>query len=336
MSKKFYEVFRAGTYTVQDSANPSGKKEVTFSEEDVQAIVDLYDRNFLDAPITIDHVKIGPAFGWVEELKKEGPVLLASFGDVVDSFAEAVQKKQYKRVSAEILPSVTTEKGKGPYLRAVSFLGASSPAVKGLKEVQFSENEESVYVDFDEVSEPVTATSNNDVTINFSTPSGEKVLVVSPSQKPVIDALLLEFADMEAARKTAEGNLNKLRLSYRKNEYQTFLNERIAYGNLTPAQLPDILKILETLDAVNQFSDVEGSEFDRFKKTLIAMPKFVQVNTEFATNHGADNVELTSADNIENFSNADPSRLALHKEVLAYAKKHSITYGEALSKISKK
>lgn len=144
--KRFYEIFRAGNY-------PQG----TFSEDDVKAIAENYDPSFLEAPLTLDHGWGGPAFGWIEELKAEGGRLLATFKDVSDDLRSMVAKKQYKRHSCEIYNDLN---GKGPYLKALSMLGASSPQVKGMEPIAFSQfsekypEDESATVDFEAPVEP--------------------------------------------------------------------------------------------------------------------------------------------------------------------------------------
>lgn len=322
--KKFHEIFRAGTYTVQ----VGGKIQVVeLSEANIQEIVDLFDPNFLAVPITLDHIKTGPAYGWVSALKKQGSLLLASFQDVDPEFQDAVNQKKYKRISAEILLSQETPKGNGSYLRAVTFLGANSPAVKGLKEVNFSEDSTPVCVDFHE-KEPV----HEIVAVTFGEGSEAKVINILAGDKETANALLAKFADIEAAKAKAESDLKTLRLTYRKNEYKTFLNEMIAYGNVTPAQVDDMLKVMESLDAITEFSDVEGSVFETYKTSIKALPKIVTFN-ELATKEAF--AEVIKTETSTEFADADPERKALHEKILAFAAEHKITYAEALTKVSK-
>jgi len=122
--KRFLEIFRAGNY-------PQGN----ITEEQVQQIAENYDPSFLEAPITFDHGFGGPAYGWIRELKAEGGRLLATFKDVTDSLKMMSATKQYKRHSVEIYNDLD---GKGPYLKALSMLGASTPAVKGMEPIEFA------------------------------------------------------------------------------------------------------------------------------------------------------------------------------------------------------
>jgi len=85
-----------------------------------------------EPPVVIGHPKEnGPAFGWVEGLKKEGNTLLAKIKQVEPSFADMVKRGLFKKRSAAFYPDGS--------LRHVGFLGAMPPAVKGLPDVAFTE-----------------------------------------------------------------------------------------------------------------------------------------------------------------------------------------------------
>src|SRR5574344_813477 len=128
---KYFEVFKAGIY-------PQGK----FTKAEVEELAKNYDPSFCEAPITLDHEQSGPAFGWVESVKAENGVLKASFKDVTEDLKAFVNDGKYKKISVEIYREL---EGKKPYLKAVSFLGASIPQVKGMEAVQFKEGESDVY-----------------------------------------------------------------------------------------------------------------------------------------------------------------------------------------------
>ena len=123
----WFEIFKAGTH--QDSAG----NEKTWSEADLDTIVSKYNPSEHEAPIVIGHPKDNaPAWGWIEGLKREGISLFAKAKDVVPEFKEMVNKGLFKKRSISLYPDFT--------LRHVGFLGAIPPAVKGLADVQFSED----------------------------------------------------------------------------------------------------------------------------------------------------------------------------------------------------
>ena len=135
--KKFFPIFRAGTY-------PQG----TFSDDDLKQIVDSYDPNYLSAPFSTDHKKDGPAFGYAGQLKFENGTIYANSDDMNPALRKAVREKNYGRVSIELFRHLPE---KGRYLKAISFLGVKVPAVKGLEnqlaQAEF-EDQESDQVEF--------------------------------------------------------------------------------------------------------------------------------------------------------------------------------------------
>lgn len=122
-------MFRAGDY------GPKGM----YTEEDLQEMVNSYDPDWLEAPVTVDHVQTGPALGWIEKVYADGDTL---YGDFLVSRAtyEAMRAGAYKRRSIEIYRGVPYKDGsKVQYVKACSILGAATPEVKGLPQVSFHE-----------------------------------------------------------------------------------------------------------------------------------------------------------------------------------------------------
>ena len=129
------EVFRAGTF------KPMGGEAQTIKEADLRQIAASYDRELAPAPVVIGHPEVdAPAFGWVEHLYVEGGILKATLQDTVSEFADVVKEGRYKRVSiALFLPGSSANPKPGNfYLKHVGFLGATAPAVPGLKPVKFT------------------------------------------------------------------------------------------------------------------------------------------------------------------------------------------------------
>jgi len=137
----WFEIFKTGTHT--DSAG----NERIWSEADLDIIVSKYNTLEHEAPIVIGHPKDNaPAWGWIEKLKREGTRLFAKAKDVVPAFKEMVNKGLFKKRSISLYPDLT--------LRHVGFLGAMPPAVKGLADVQFSEDNLTT-IEFEEYRIPI-------------------------------------------------------------------------------------------------------------------------------------------------------------------------------------
>lgn len=120
---------------------------VNLSEADLAACAKAYDPALHEAPLVIGHPKHdAPAYGWVQSLDADKAGLNASPKQVDVQFAELVDKGSFKKISASFYtPDAPNNPVPGVYyLRHVGFLGAQPPAVKGLREVAFAEQEDGV------------------------------------------------------------------------------------------------------------------------------------------------------------------------------------------------
>lgn len=125
------EIFRAGVY-------PQG----SFSRADVKQMAASYDPELLAAPLTTDHLQKGPALGWIKNPREEEGVLLADFERVPVEFAEQIKSRAWRNRSLEIFenPEIdVVKKTGGLYIKAVTMLGAATPAVKGLDDIELAE-----------------------------------------------------------------------------------------------------------------------------------------------------------------------------------------------------
>jgi hypothetical protein len=118
---------------------------INFSAAELEASAKAYDPKLHEAPIVIGHPKHDdPAFGWVKSVQFAEDRMVALGDQINPAFAEAVDRGDYKKVSA----SFYTPKAPGNpvpgvyYLRHVGFLGAQVPAVKGLQQVAFADSDE--------------------------------------------------------------------------------------------------------------------------------------------------------------------------------------------------
>jgi hypothetical protein len=129
----FVELFESGTRT--DSAG----RAKTWTNADLDQMI--ANHSAADAaPIVIGHPKDDAssfAYGWTEQLKRVGNMLLGKFNQVDPEFEQLVKDGKLKNRSIRIL--------KGPNgfkLGHVGWLGATPPAVSGLKPVEFASADE--------------------------------------------------------------------------------------------------------------------------------------------------------------------------------------------------
>jgi hypothetical protein len=137
---KLIEIFKPGRHTAMSGA------VIEFSEADLKATADAYDPQLHEAPLVIGHPTLdAPAYGWAKSLQYSG-TLQAEPDQVDPAFAEIVEKGHYKKVSASFFrPDAPGNPKPGVYyLRHIGFLGATAPAVKGLKSASFAGGDEGV------------------------------------------------------------------------------------------------------------------------------------------------------------------------------------------------
>lgn len=180
--------FRAGKY-------PQGN----FTDEHCKEMCATYDVNWLQAPLTPDHLQAGAAWGWFDRFytvpSEHGG--LEVFGDCSLLWVGEWMWKSgmFKRRSIEFYSNMELPNGKkGFYIKAVSLLGAMTPAVKGLKDM-FSAIPEDAKVfgqlakyNFGEEPEGVTTLSVDDpvelettnIFAGFSGPAGVAGLMPQP------------------------------------------------------------------------------------------------------------------------------------------------------------
>lgn len=138
---KALAIFKPGKHVAASGA------ALEFTEANLAETVAAYDPAIHEAPIVVGHPKDnGPAYGWVRSLAFSEGQMTAEVDQVDPAFAEMVQAGRFKKRSASFY-SPTSPSNPVPgvfYLRHVGFLGAQPPAVKGLKEIAFSDQEEGI------------------------------------------------------------------------------------------------------------------------------------------------------------------------------------------------
>lgn len=330
----FFEIFKAGTY-------PQGK----FSKEQIEEIAKNYDPNFCEAPITLDHEQSGPAFGWVESLKTEKGVLKASFKDVTDDLKSFVNDGKYKKVSVEIYRNL---EGKKPYLKAVSFLGASIPQVKGMESVQFKEGESDVYTfevaqekeddkpekkddekEFQDLKNQVNDLEEKINTFKQQENSNETIKSLKTKVEDLTNQLLT-FKEKASDKGEIQKELDNLKNKIRDNEFENFIEKQLEKGILIPANKDVVLKIFKELDNVKKF-DSASNAVDDFKTFVASLPKQIEFD-EVATKKKATTTPTAEHDE---FADASEESLEIYNEATALAAKENIDFKDALLKLNK-
>lgn len=133
------EIFKPGKHRAMNG------KQYAFSQADAEAIATAFDPQNAPVPIVIGHPKHdAPAYAWAETVYMDGNIMKARLKDVDPDFAEIVRAGRYKNISSSFYaPDSPSNPIPGQYyLRHIGFLGAAAPAVKGLKPVEFTSDEQ--------------------------------------------------------------------------------------------------------------------------------------------------------------------------------------------------
>jgi len=312
------EVFRAGDY------GPKG----AYAPEDLRQIASDYEPARHEAPVTLDHRQDGPAFGWVAGLRCVGDVLVARLKNLHASLCDWIRQGAYKKRSIELYRSFA-QTGR-PYLRAVSFLGACPPEVKGLADPIFREDDgERVVVEFDDRPQPATPEplDQSDAS-DLSDPSDSS----DPSQTAI--ASLRE----EAAHLTAE--LGQERAGRRRADIERFCEEARRQGRILPAwEHGGLVQFMLALD--DREPQIEIAEAQRvtafawFRDFLGSLRPQIELS-EMAAAQSPNELARPAIPRPTDRAAIRPQSLVLHEKAVVFCRQHAgVTYIEALQAVAR-
>ena len=278
------EISRAGSY-------PQG--EITM--EDLEEMARAYDPLLHEAPLVLDHAPPGeesalgggPAYGWVESLRRVGDTLVARVKQIPEELVELVNSGRYKHRSAEVYLDF---QGTGKkYLKRVALLGAAIPAVKGLEPIKLAEPHPaaasspgcggpSMTVDFEQLTqaeeEDRMGTINNERLEKLGEAEVAKVVEETVAEVTKRFEEQLKEKDQEAAtfkerafraeRRAAEleESIAKLNAEAAETEVAAFCEKLVSEGKATPAEAKDLKITLLALpdDEASLVTFDEGEE----------------------------------------------------------------------------
>lgn len=137
MTDGWIDIARVGTFT----AGSTGQK-VTFTSSDFDRLIHDFDEKIRRIPLVFGHPKDNaPAYGWVESLRRAGHTLQAKFKQVHNDVKSLVRNGNFKNISISISPDLS-------FLHHVGLLGATQPAISGLREVSFADSADCLTFEF--------------------------------------------------------------------------------------------------------------------------------------------------------------------------------------------
>jgi hypothetical protein len=353
----YIEIFKGGLQTDSTGNTHDGN-------ELIDKALASFNTEEHEPPAVVGHPKDNaPAFAWVEDLKEEimggTKILLAKFKQVVPEFEEMVKQGLFKKRSASFYPD-----GR---LRHVGFLGAAPPAVKGLAEIGFKENEQLTF-EFEESWKiksigQLLSNIREFIIEKFGIDDANKVLSQWELEdiKTTTNASVEEFSsdvnkqgdkDMEFSqeeldkkieqakkdeREKVEGeHAKKAREKQFSNDLagvQEFCDSMVKEGKIAPSWLDSGLKqFLESLagsEAIEFSEDKKQTPLEWVKDFFEnQMPKLIEFD-EVAT-RDKDLPEIES----EFAECEDEGRLELHRKIKALAAKENISYAEAADRVA--
>lgn len=237
-------------------------QQVQLTEADLDKVVTSYNPKDHEAPLVLGHpTNNGPAYGWVQGLKRDGEYLLAQFAQIPDSLKEAVNNGHYKKVSMSLYPDGT--------LRHVGLLGATPPAIKGLGNINLGSGEDAteIHFDFSETPEQPAQTQPGDS--GTENAMGDKELI----EKLKADNARLEkekadadktAAEARTAKEAAEKNFAEAQAAKAKEARTAKVDALIKDGKVLPTEKDRILAFAERLGGKADddicFSEGEGKK----------------------------------------------------------------------------
>lgn len=357
---KNVEMFRSGNY---------GYKGV-YTNEDIQAIADSYDKNYIHAPITLDHIMKGQAYGWIERVyAKDGSL----FGDwlVTPETKELIASKKYKERSVEIIREHSMPNGKRVnYLRGCSLLGAATPHVKGMKPIEFSDDSNFENVVTISFSNELISEENKDNNLNANELANsnqeesfsmniEELKKQIKEREEQIASLSVKLTEAEKQSSTFSEKLQQRELEA--NELRNHVNKLASTVESLSSQYSETL----TESAYREFKETHANKltpasfnaieplFKSFVKsdekcsvfsedgTSSVEKSVVEVLNEFIGTLPDNSAIFNSGVQVANKehkpvsinSSASPEDAELNEEVKAFAKEHRLEYADALLKV---
>ncbi len=322
--------------------------------DDLGQAVAAYRPDRHEAPLVVGHPRHdAPAWGWVNALRLVDGELHIIPRQVDPVFAELVSTGRYKKISASFY---TPRSPNNPvpgvyYLRHVGFLGAQSPAVKGLPDASFEERESGVVLLENTFSfsgagkletRPPEPTQSSTTTMEHDMSEKQQALA---SKEAELNKKERELNGREARFQERESKLNEELQEVQRRQSIEFVDRLIREGRLLPRHREGVLAFMACLDSGSEvaFSEGEGDEAGGaagetmsaqafFKRFLSELPVHVDYGEQ--SGEGGEAAPETIHFAAPNGYAVDPAGLTIHRKILAYARANSTDYITAALAVS--
>jgi hypothetical protein len=345
--------FKAGRQTASNGTT------IDFTEADLAATAAAYDPAVSEAPIVVGHPSTdGPAYGWVKSFAAKGPDLFAEPHQVNPEFAELVKAGAFKKVSISLYPK---DHPHNPvpgvyYPRHLGYLGATPPAIKGLKPTEFAAADAEcieLQLDFTEPAtteetpepsslplEPEAAPGGTGGSPEGSATPPPEPTTVTPEEKAALEAQNAQLqVDLAAARATLQAQATAAVTA----AHTAFAEKLIAEARIAPADKALVIATLDHLEPAvvpgAQAQVVEFGEGDARQPMATALmdwlkslPKRVEFGEQASRDRAEDKAGQTGA--VQYAEGTPQESIDLDKRIRAHAAAHKLSYAEAAAAVA--
>jgi len=319
----------------------------SYTQKDLDAMVAAFEDVGFQPPLKLGHNKEQekeihqdgqPALGWVEKLSTKGGKLLADFSHVPQKLYEAIKRKNYTTISAEIYIDFDFNGAKfSKVLRAVSLLGADIPAVGGLEQIVDLYTKEGEHASSDDYKIYFTKDEDtNKEAEKMEKAELEKKLAEEKVAREASDKALKKSEDEKAlsekATKEAEAKLAEVQAEAKLKGTDTLIETLKKEGKLTPAFEEEAKALLMSASDTKCFTykadggkAVELSQRETVERLLNALGKQVDFGEK----------GKAGGDGSDNYTTKKEAGDEVHKRVTELMKSDSNikSYSEASKKV---
>lgn len=269
----WWDVFRCGTHT-----DHSGIQR-TISAADIDRAIAAYEPG--SAPLVVGHPRLSaPAYGWVAEFRRLGDLVQAKASQVAPEFAEAVRAGRWKKRSIAFGPDMT--------FRHVGFLGAAAPAIKGLRDIVFADEEAFMEIENVEGQQPQAETA----AVQAEPAAAEQKDGREEAQEDTsqLNALQSELKDVKSQLLRVIEAYESERAKNRRAEFAAYVGGLVNEGRLHREAQSQVIEFMDALQASAgggaEFAEGDSDNLKRFKtllnEILIPRVEFAEVATPAA------------------------------------------------------
>lgn len=324
-----------------------------YTVKDLDNIVESFNEKGFEAPVKLGHnneqEKDGqPSFGWIGRVFREGNKLLADLTDVPKRLGEAIQNKQYRQVSSEIIWNF--KEGMPRVLRAVALLGADIPEVKGLApldraEIAFGEKVDCRIYEMDLEDKKKEGMEEDDEDELEKKEKRKKEELKQDKEKKEmsdkkvesLETEVKEFKDKSEAETTradkAEAKLLTIEAEAKTSKIKAFMDKGKEDGRILPRFEGKLKSLMESASdsTVCKFSDdgkdVELNQIETIMALFTDMPELIKF-AEMAGDGEGNELER------HDYSSQDEAGTEVDRRIKIYMDKHDdVNYDKAMDKV---